>query len=126
MITTPPEDTQGLIGSSATFTCVAEAEPAPTFQWSFESSTIVDDDKYDVTTTSTMSTLTVLNISPSDNGTYTCNATNDHGTDFASADLQVLCKEKPTRSDFELQHHALSHISLFLQLSLLWHSLTAP
>ena len=92
MITIPPEETQGLIGSSATFTCVAEAEPTPTFQWSFEGLTVVNNDKYDITTTSTMSTLTVLDISLSDDGAYTCNATNDHGSDSASAELQVLCK----------------------------------
>ena len=92
MITAPPEDTQTLVGRSATFTCVAEAEPTPIFQWSFEGLTITDDDKYDITTTSTVSTLTVLEISLSDDGTYTCNATNDHGSDFASADLQALSK----------------------------------
>ena len=93
VITIPPGETQGFVGSSVTFTCVAEAEPTPTFQWSFEGLTVMDDDMYDITaTTSTLSTLTVLNISPSDDGTYTCNATNDHGSDFASAELQVLCK----------------------------------
>ena len=85
-------DTQSLVGRSATFTCAAEAEPTSTFQWSFEGSDIVDDNKYDITTTSTMSTLIILNISPLDDGIYTCNASNDHGHDFASANLQVLCK----------------------------------
>ena len=85
-------DTQSLVGRSATFTCAAEAEPTSTFQWSFEGSDIVDDSKYDITTTSTMSTLIILNISPLDDGNYTCNASNDHGHDFASANLQVLCK----------------------------------
>ena len=95
MITTPPKDIQALVGRSATFTCVAEGEPTPTIQWDFEGLAVSDDEStstINITTTSTMSTLTVLNISPSDDGTYTCNATNNHGTDFASAELQVLCK----------------------------------
>ena len=92
VITTAPEDTQALVGRSATFTCAAEAEPVPTFQWDFDSSILTDTNKYDIITTSTMSTLIVLDITPSDDGTYTCNVTNDHGSDFASANLQVLCK----------------------------------
>ena len=86
-------DTQAVIGSTATFTCVAEGDPDPTFQWSFGESTLADNDKYDITaTTSTLSTLTVLDISLSDDGIYTCTATNVHGNDSASANLQVLCK----------------------------------
>ena len=93
VITTEPMDTQALVGSSATFVCVAAGEPTPTFQWSFGGLAIVDDDKYDVTATApTVSTLTVLDVSPSDDGNYTCTATNDHGSDSASAGLQVLCK----------------------------------
>ena len=85
--------TQASVGSSATFTCVAEGDPAPTFQWNFGGSTLVDDSKYDITATApTVSTLTVLDVSSSDDGNYTCTATNDYGTDSASAGLQVLCK----------------------------------
>ena len=80
------------MGSSAAFTCVAEGDPVPTFQWSFDDLTLADNDKYDITTTSTVSTLTVLEILPSDGSSYTCNATNEHGSDSASAELQVLCK----------------------------------
>ena len=86
-------DTQAVIGSTATFTCVAEGNPDPTFQWSFGESTLADDDKYDIiATTSTLSTLTVLDISLSDDGIYTCTAANVQGNDSASASLQVLCK----------------------------------
>ena len=92
MITIPPEDTQALIGSSATFTCVAEAEPTPTFQWEFEGVVIMDVDRYDIDTTSTESALTISDVVASDDGTYTCSAENVHGRDFASANLQVLCK----------------------------------
>ena len=86
-------NTQAFVGSTATFTCAAEGNPVPTFQWRYGESTLADNDKYDITaTTSTLSTLTVLDISLSDDGNYTCNVANDHGNDSASANLQVLCK----------------------------------
>ena len=90
----------------------------PTFQWSFEGLTVMYNDKYDITaTTSTVSRLTILNISLSDDGTYTCNATNDHASDFASANLQVLCKSQA--DCLNLVHHRPLTLFPSMQLFLL-------
>ena len=92
MITEAPLDTQAYLGETATFMCVAAAEPTPSFQWDFEGVVIMDRDKYDIDTTSTGSRLTISDVTASDDGTYNCTVENTHGRDSASANLQVLCK----------------------------------
>ncbi|XP_065884496.1 uncharacterized protein [Dysidea avara] len=71
-----------------TFTCQATSEPVPTISWYFNDAIInvSDTSKYiimptSINTTTTDNTLTVYNLTSSDVGTYTCNATNTLGSD---------------------------------------------
>ena len=87
------------MGRNATFSCGVVAEPAATFQWTFGGSVIEENEKYDIATTNpTTSTLTLLDVSTSDNGIYACDVANVHGTDSASAELEVLGKKKQSAS----------------------------
>ena len=93
-IVTPPVYTEVIIGRTASLSCVVVAEPAATFQWSFGGSVVAENDKYEISTTdSTMNTLTILDVSTSDDGIYSCDVANDHGTDSASGELEVLGKK---------------------------------
>jgi len=68
-------------------TCQATGEPVPNISWYFNDAIInvSDTSKYMITSTSinvttTENTLTVYNVTSSDVGTYTCNATNTLGS----------------------------------------------
>ena len=74
----------------ATFTCQVTGKPVPTISWYFNDAMInvSDASKYMImstliNTTTTENTLTVYNVTSSDVGTYTCNATNTIGSDIS-------------------------------------------
>ena len=71
----------------ASFTCQATGKPVPSIIWYFTDVMInvSDTSKYmimstSINTTTTENTLTVYNVTSSDVGTYTCNATNTLGS----------------------------------------------
>ena len=80
-----------------TFLCQAVGEPVPDISWYFNGVMInVSDNssKYIIMSrslniTTTENTLTVYNVTSSDVGTYSCNATNIVGNDSNSGHLQV-------------------------------------
>ena len=82
---------------SVNLTCQAVGEPVPDISWYFNGVMInVSDNssKYMIMSrslniTTTENTLTVYNVTSSDVGTYTCNATNVVGNDSTSGHLQV-------------------------------------
>ena len=82
---------------SVNLTCQAVGEPVPDIGWYFNGTMInVSDNssKYMIMSrslniTTTENTLTVYNVTSSDVGTYTCNATNVVGSDSTNRRLQV-------------------------------------
>ena len=82
---------------SVNFTCEATGKPVPNISWYFNGVMInVSDNssKYMIMSrllniTTTENTLTVYNVTSSDVGTYSCNATNVLGNDGTSGLLQV-------------------------------------
>ena len=105
VISTPPED-QFVInnGSSAMFTCGALAIPPHEVYWIFTNASGVtsqiistmdnmDTTDYqinrDMNNTDCFGTLTVTDVRYMDRGVYTCNATNEIGSDLANATLTV-------------------------------------
>ena len=81
----------------ATFTCQATGELVPTINWYFNDIMInvSDTSKYmilstPINTTTTENTLTVYNVTSSDVGTYTCNATNTLGSDISHGKGDIL------------------------------------
>ena len=82
---------------SVNFTCQAVGEPVPDISWYFNDVMInVSDNrsKYMIVSrslniTTTENTLTVYNVTSSDLGTYTCNASNVVGNDSDGGHLQV-------------------------------------
>ncbi|XP_065913065.1 hemicentin-1-like isoform X2 [Dysidea avara] len=94
----------------ANFTCQATSEPVPTISWYFKGVMIdvSDTSKYriesrSINTTTTENTLTVYNVTSSNVGTYTCNATNIIGTDslpgclagmdYRMCDFHICCDD---------------------------------
>ena len=83
------------------FTCQATGEPAPDISWYFNGVMInvADTNKYIImstslnTTTTIENILTVYNVTSSDVGTYTCNATNIIGNDRSFGILTVNGKQ---------------------------------
>ena len=82
---------------NVTFLCQAVGEPVPDISWYFNGVMINASDnssKYMIVSrslniTTTENTLTVYNVTSSDVGTYSCNATNIIGNDSSSGHLQV-------------------------------------
>ena len=81
----------------ATFTCQATGKPVPTISWYFNDVMINESDanKYmiistSLNTTTTENTLTVYNVTSSDVGTYTCNATNTIGSDISHGESAIM------------------------------------
>ena len=82
------EDSTILFGGDVTFTCRAIGIPAPIITWSSDSNDNIPATNNTVNGESTISTLTLNNIMLSDfNQSYTCNASNEHGTTSSSAVL---------------------------------------
>ena len=85
---------------NVTFLCQAVGEPVPNISWYFNDVMInVSDNssKYmivsrSLTITTTENTLTVYNVTSSDVGTYTCNASNIIGSVASSGILTVTSK----------------------------------
>ena len=85
---------------NVTFSCEAVGEPVPDISWYFNDVMInVSDNssKYMIESrslniTTTENTLTVHNVTSSDVGTYTCNASNFIGSVTSSGILTVTCK----------------------------------
>ena len=80
----------------ANFTCQATGEPVPTISWYFNGIMIdvSDTSKYriesrSINTTTTENTLTVYNVTSSNVGTYTCNATNIIGSDYSHGEITI-------------------------------------
>ena len=79
---------------TASFTCQATGEPAPTIRWYFNDDLLMDGTEHMISmmslnTTTISSTLTIMNVQSSDVGTYTCNATNVVSSDTNSGVLTV-------------------------------------
>ena len=72
------------------FVCAAVADPRPVFTFRFNGERITfNNSKYTLVTNSTHGTLTVFNLQGSDEGTYTCSASNRYGSVSTAAVLTV-------------------------------------
>jgi len=61
--------------------CAAVADPRPVFAFRFNGDRIMmNSSKYTLVTNNTHGTLTVVNVQGSDEGTYTCSASNRYGS----------------------------------------------
>lgn len=101
IILAQPIDQGVLSGSNATFSVTADGTPRPTYNWQFNGSDISG---------ATDTTLTILNVQPSNAGSYTVAISNNHG--FAKSSPAVLIALGATnRLDFELLP-AVSGISI--------------
>ena len=77
-------------GGSHMFVCAAVADPRPVFTFRFNGERITtNSSKYTLVTNSTHGTLTVFNLQGSDEGTYTCSASNRYGSVSTAAVLTV-------------------------------------
>ena len=75
------------------FVCAAVAYPHPVFVFRFNGDKIVfNSSKHTIVTSSTHGTLTVLNLQRSDEGIYTCSASNRYGSMSTAAALSVQGK----------------------------------
>lgn len=97
MILVGPRNAGVPIGRSAVFSCNVSAEPPPVITWRFNGVEITAGSKYTVMATAgetmtTLSVLTINNLTVSDNGDYSCSAENDHGNETSTANLIVQSK----------------------------------
>ena len=77
-------------GSSHTFVCAVVADRRPVIVFRFNGERITSNSsKHTLVTNSTHGTLTVFNVQNSDEGTYSCSASNRQGSVSTSAVLTV-------------------------------------
>ena len=99
-ITVPPDNVTATQPGNATVTCSATGRPAPNITWfrlnengSLDVELVTSDGSVITTEElgmrSVQSTLTLLGVSPSDAGSYSCLAENDFAGDGASAEFTV-------------------------------------
>ena len=70
--------------------CAAVADPRPVFAFRFNGDRIMmNSSKYTLVTNNTHGTLTVVNVQGSDEGTYTCSASNRYGSVTTAGVLSV-------------------------------------
>ena len=77
-------------GNTHEFVCVAISNPRPVFIFRFNGERLMfDSSKHNLATNSTHATLTVSNITGSDEGSYTCSISNRFGSVSTAAVLTV-------------------------------------
>uniref|UniRef100_A0AAR2LNV2 Ig-like domain-containing protein n=1 Tax=Pygocentrus nattereri TaxID=42514 RepID=A0AAR2LNV2_PYGNA len=86
------QDLEANVGSSAKFECETEDAPDVTFKWFKSDSEIRQSDKYRIISRYTTSSLELLTSTKADGGEYTCLASNRHGSDSCSANLNITGK----------------------------------
>lgn len=92
----PPKVVPAKEGSSVSFTCNASGIPSPNIIWTRQNGASVDEIvadsvKYQLTSSSGSSQLTIEDVSVDDQGYYLCNASN-FDFDLDRAFLGVVCK----------------------------------
>lgn len=92
----PPKVVPAKEGSSASFTCNASGIPSPNIIWTKQNGKsvneiVADGVKYQVTSTSGSSQLTIKDIAVEDQSYYLCNASS-FDFDLDRAFLGVICK----------------------------------
>ncbi|XP_075134756.1 myosin light chain kinase, smooth muscle-like [Leptodactylus fuscus] len=86
------KDQSEVAGSSARFHCHIEGFPDPEVLWFFSGSPIQESKRFEIEYEDSGScTLIISDVSPSDAGVYTCQASNSHGQAETSAKLTVHC-----------------------------------
>lgn len=97
-IITFPNDTNVLEGANAVLVCSATSEPTHTVQWLKDGVQLSLTEKYSLSSNSgtdereVVSTLVVINATMYDTGNYTCQVSNIHGSQSATAHLEVQSK----------------------------------
>ncbi|KAM4032712.1 myosin light chain kinase, smooth muscle-like isoform 2-T2 [Anomaloglossus baeobatrachus] len=100
VFSSPLGDQSEVAGSSARFHCQIEGFPDPEVLWFFSGSPIQESKRFEIEYEESGScTLIISDVSPSDAGVYTCQASNSHGQAETSAKLTVHClrAERSTR-----------------------------
>jgi len=78
------------MGTNLVLNCLSQGDVPLNYQWSFSEGTLDNDGRVSGLTSNT---LTITEITETDNGTYTCTVMNDHGTVSADALAIVISKQ---------------------------------
>jgi len=87
-----------VVGDSLTLSCTSRGSPPDTFTW-IKDGIILDPQPnvvtlaHDSTTANFQTNYTISNVTTSDNGTYTCTATNPIGSDNKAISVAVVTGE---------------------------------
>lgn len=75
------------VGATLVLNCISSGDAPLSFQWRFSGRALANNARISGARTGT---LTISRLTESDNGTYTCIATNSYGNDSAEASVIVI------------------------------------
>lgn len=86
----PAKDVETPIGKTVKITCKAKGVPMPELKWFKDDKEVIPDEEVTILTKDDgETTLTITDVQPEHDGTYTCQATNPAGSDKTKAELFV-------------------------------------
>ncbi|XP_071820148.1 contactin-1-like isoform X2 [Apostichopus japonicus] len=100
LITTPPTNTEVVLGDDLSLTCAASGDPDPTLRWLKDNVEVMVGQR--VTIGDTGGLLHIIGMNSLDRGTYTCEAKNDYGMDTESVFVNVLVPPRLVSSPLDL------------------------
>ncbi|PIK56877.1 putative Down syndrome cell adhesion molecule-like protein 1 isoform X2 [Apostichopus japonicus] len=100
IITTPPTNTEVVLGDDLSLTCAASGDPGPTLRWLKDNIEVMVGQR--VTIGDTGGLLHIIGMNSLDRGTYTCEAKNDYGMDTESVFVNVLVPPRLVSSPLDL------------------------
>ncbi|XP_038066601.1 fibrillin-1-like [Patiria miniata] len=117
------ESTEGKLGETATVDCVVYARPRPVITWYNKNNAVIEttDPKYSISSVDGQerltSSLSVLNLARSDNGTYFCETSNNLTLDRDRREAAIIVIEVPEVDNVDAMAISATEVEVIWRVS---------